>query len=204
MGMSIFEAFDERGRQVLRYLTGTAIEPAVDGGHHDQSMLVGHQPQELSLNDQYHAQPIGMGMNGGMNMFFAPGSGVGGNMNMSGYNGTYDGGVSGQRTKRNSSILSFGGRAHSFGEASYGRAMSGLSALSIDWENMDDFDLNVDHSAHINNDGMDPTPPLQAVGFVADVSPVGGGDSGNKHSSIRQFMVGGSDGTNDAHVSFKL
>ena len=29
--------------------------------------------------------------------------------------------------------------------------MSGLSALSIDWENLDDFDLEVDHSAHINN-----------------------------------------------------
>ena len=203
MGMSIFEAFDDRGRQVMRYLTGSAIEPAVDAGHHDQSMLAGHQPQELSLNDQYQPQPIGMVMNGGMNMFFVPGSGTGGNMNMSGgYNGTYDGGMSGQRTKRNSSILSFGGRAHSFGEASYGRAMSGLSALSIDWENMDDFDLNVDHSAHINNEGTDP-PPVPAVGFVAE-APVGGGENGNKHSSIRQFMVGGSDGINDAHVSFKL
>lgn len=30
--------------------------------------------------------------------------------------------------------------------------MSGLSALSIDWENMDDFDVNVDHSEGINND----------------------------------------------------
>eukprot|EP00985_Skeletonema_marinoi_P030104 scaffold30536_cov73-Skeletonema_marinoi.AAC.1 len=30
--------------------------------------------------------------------------------------------------------------------------MSGLSALSIDWENMDDFDINVDHSEGINND----------------------------------------------------
>eukprot|EP01083_Nonionella_stella_P105207 302512_1 len=30
--------------------------------------------------------------------------------------------------------------------------MSGLSALSIDWENMEDFDVDVDHSAGINND----------------------------------------------------
>lgn len=37
-------------------------------------------------------------------------------------------------------------------ETTFGRAMSGLSALSIDWENMDDFDVNVDHSAGINND----------------------------------------------------
>lgn len=35
-------------------------------------------------------------------------------------------------------------------ETTFGRAMSGLSALSIDWENLDDFDLEVDHSAHIN------------------------------------------------------
>jgi len=34
----------------------------------------------------------------------------------------------------------------------FGRAMSGLSALSIDWDNMEDFDVNVDHSAGINND----------------------------------------------------
>ncbi|KAL7540540.1 hypothetical protein ACHAWF_006710 [Thalassiosira exigua] len=37
-------------------------------------------------------------------------------------------------------------------ETTFGRAMSGLSALSIDWENMEDFDVNVDHSAGINND----------------------------------------------------
>lgn len=36
-------------------------------------------------------------------------------------------------------------------ETNFGRAMSGLSALSIDWENMEDFDVNVDLSAHINN-----------------------------------------------------
>ena len=38
------------------------------------------------------------------------------------------------------------------GETTFGRAMSGLSALSIDWENMEDFDINVDHSEGINND----------------------------------------------------
>lgn len=30
------------------------------------------------------------------------------------------------------------------------RAMSGLSALSIDWENLEDFDVDIDHSACIN------------------------------------------------------
>lgn len=55
---------------------------------------------------------------------------------------------------RNLSIISFGGNMRHMSmtsEATYGRAMSGLSALSIDWENMEDFDVNVDHSAHINN-----------------------------------------------------
>jgi hypothetical protein len=56
---------------------------------------------------------------------------------------------------RNPSILSFGGvlrRMSLTSEATLGRAMSGLSALSIDWENMEDFDVNVDHSAHIKYD----------------------------------------------------
>jgi len=41
---------------------------------------------------------------------------------------------------------------HLASETTLGRALSGLSALSIDWENMDDFDSDVDHSAHVNND----------------------------------------------------
>ena len=45
----------------------------------------------------------------------------------------------------------------------FGRAMSGLSALSIDWENMDDFDVNVDHSAHINSDIAGGAPPIGVV-----------------------------------------
>lgn len=49
--------------------------------------------------------------------------------------------------------LTFGRRRFSHAsETTFGRALSGLSALSIDWENMDDFDIDVDHSAHVNND----------------------------------------------------
>lgn len=52
--------------------------------------------------------------------------------------------------------MSFGGMSGlsnlTSGETTFGRAMSGLSALSIDWENMEDFDINVDHSEGINND----------------------------------------------------
>lgn len=65
----------------------------------------------------------------------------------------------GRRASRNPSVISFGGIGGIRGmsvssEATFGRAMSGLSALSIDWENLEDFDVNVDHSAHINNGGM--------------------------------------------------
>lgn len=46
-------------------------------------------------------------------------------------------------------------------ETTFGRAMSGLSALSIDWDNMDDFDVNVDHSEGINNDVIQRQQQLQ-------------------------------------------
>lgn len=142
-----------------------------------------------------------LGQNLGMDLFGGPSSLVG-NLNMGTSNGLHDGDFPNPRAQRNPSIISFGGRAMSFGEASYGRAMSGLSALSIDWENMDDFDINVDHSAHINN-GLSPSLPL--VGGLdpsLDPKPIGG--VGNaRRSSFRQFVVGGN-GDSDAHVSFKV
>jgi len=197
MSMAILDAFEDRLRQVQAYLMGPNME-------HDQQSFVGQRPQELMLNDQFHMQP--MAMNNGMNMFVTSLPGMAGNMNMNSNNGMFEGGMTGHRAKRNSSFLSFGGRAHSIGEASYGRAMSGLSALSIDWENMDDFDLNVDHSAHINNGGRNDAPPVQAVGFAAAGAPsLNGGPNGNRNAGIRQFMGGGTpDGNSDAHVSFKL
>ena len=117
-----------------------------------------------------------------------------------------------QRPHRNSSIISFGGgRNMSFAsEASYGRAMSGLSALSIDWENMDDFDINVDHSAHINNGGLNPSSLLAGANDgILDPKPIGGGGGGGRRSSrssLRQSFIVGTNGSNDndAHVSFKV
>lgn len=59
---------------------------------------------------------------------------------------------------RNSSIRRDApGRQSMYSAGSFGRAMSALSQLSIDWENMEDFDVEVDHSAHINVDN--PPPP---------------------------------------------
>lgn len=54
---------------------------------------------------------------------------------------------------RNPSILSYRGSIRhnnmSITSETFGRAMSGLSALSIDWENLEDFDVDLDHSANI-------------------------------------------------------
>lgn len=68
------------------------------------------------------------------------------------------------------------GRMSIASEETFGRAMSGLSALSIDWENMDDFDINVDHSAHINSDvATGGTPP---IGVIVGDAASGGVDNG--------------------------
>jgi hypothetical protein len=92
----------------------------------------------------------------------------------------------GRRASRNPSIISFGGvRGMSVSsEATFGRAMSGLSALSIDWENLEDFDVNVDHSAHINNSNIGAGAPA--------------GSPGNKKDPDGDLDVG------DSRVSFKV
>jgi hypothetical protein len=69
-------------------------------------------------------------------------------------------------------------------ETTFGRAMSGLSALSIDWENLDDFDVEVDHSAHINN-----------------ASP-SNGNNGPRRPSIRRSNM--SNESTEQQVSFKV
>jgi hypothetical protein len=103
-------------------------------------------------------------------------------------------GMQGRRQSRNPSILSYGNtglRNMSLAsDATFGRAMSGLSALSIDWENLEDFDLEVDHSAHINN-----SPTRGGTG--------GEGGATRRRSSVRRsFMsTGEKDGS---HVTFKV
>jgi hypothetical protein len=123
------------------------------------------------------------------------------------------------RRERNPSIVSFGNLGNlrpsltgRMSEVSYGRAMSGLSALSIDWENMEDFDVNVDHSAHINSNNHNHNALNAAAvaamgGFDMDPKPIG--DVGARHSSMRQPLMGGGDGGGgvtdlDTHVSFKI
>lgn len=90
------------------------------------------------------------------------------------------------RSQRNPSItrIAFGnGLRHlsMTSEGTFGRAMSGLSALSIDWENLDDFDVEIDHSAHINN------------------AP---GDHAGRRSSIRRSFLSSIGEDGDASISF--
>jgi len=106
---------------------------------------------------------------------------------------------------RNPSIISFGGNMRhmsltSTSEATFGRAMSGLSALSIDWENMEDFDVNVDHSAHIVNGG--PSVP----GAPQDSTPSSFmGNSGGRRTSLRRSInTMNTDDSHSAQVSFKV
>jgi hypothetical protein len=104
-------------------------------------------------------------------------------------------------------------------ETTFGRAMSGLSALSIDWDNMDDFDVNVDHSEGINNDIIQRQQQPQtnqgqmARGRQEDELHDSGGSQLNRaglhslggqgvvrRSSLRKSAVLANGGT--AHVSF--
>ena len=211
MSTSIFAAFDARGQMVNQYLSGVKLDPQKHSQPQMQSiqMQQRHQPQQL-MNDhfQHDVMPSGnhgmnLEQNGGLE--FYGGSGLGNNMGnsqaMGGMGNGNEGEIMGiQRSaQRNPSIISFGGnglRHMSFTSeaASYGRAMSGLSALSIDWENMDDFDINVDHSSHINNGGSPD-------GAMMNTQNMGGGGGGRRSSLRRSFVA-----TNeqDAHVSFKV
>jgi hypothetical protein len=119
--------------------------------------------------------------------------------------------LSSSRAQRNLSVLSYGNRGSVreglrnslrgmsiTSETTFGRAMSGLSALSIDWENLDDFDLDVDHSAHINQSG--------GTGGVVHHSPGGGPGGIRRASATRRSIMSTSsqEGAAGTQVSFKV
>jgi len=196
MSTNIFEAFDNRGRLVTQFLSGAKLSsPQPPPAPAQAVQFPERQQQPIVSFDTFAMQNMGGnnqgmgGMNGRSNMNQNPGMDMfQGNMNDGG-----GGGMMHQRAQRNPSIISFGGRNMSFAsERSYGRAMSGLSALSIDWENMEDFDVNVDHSAHINNDPLGGNDMMMG-------SPIGGGDRAGRRSSLRQsFMIGAGGATSSS------
>jgi len=225
MDSSLLDAFETRAMTVRRYLSGDIPQQK---NQPPQQIMMNNQFQQRGqqagmTND---IQPLndtnGMGMdmfggNGGMNNLVAAINGPPGGGDM---RGSAMG--SGNNNIRNPPVISFGNHRMSLmgqqmsqnpnhrmslmgrmSEVSYGRAMSGLSALSIDWENMDDFDVNVDHSEHINNS-------IGAAAVAAAAGAMGRGARGPRvasRSSMRNpnFNNGGPNVTdNDAHVQFKL
>jgi len=170
MNTRIFEAFNTREQQVKDYMAGCGKKYGMACTCGPDCRCTNCEEQCRAKPQQQHPQelqplqafpssseqmlpPADMPMDG----FFGTGTGF-----------THDTFVARPRSSmasRNPSILSFGGvlkRMSLTSEATFGRAMSGLSALSIDWENMEDFDVNVDHSAHIKYDnGIDKVPEVQ-------------------------------------------
>ena len=130
-------------------MTGGAVD--------QQTMLQQIQEQRMALEHQQQAMT-----NGGTSNFMPLSQGGPAPQDLS------------QLSQRGS--LKGHGRMSIASEETFGRAMSGLSALSIDWENMDDFDLNVDHSAHINSDiATGGVPP---IGIIVGDAASGGVDNG--------------------------
>jgi len=119
---------------------------------------------------------------------------------------------SGFSRRGNNSIISFGNNLRTMSvtsETTFGRAMSGLSALSIDWETLDDFDLNVDHSSHINNNNREQYVSHYAnmpnmVQMAGGRPQMAGGRP--RRSSLRKSFMNGppNDSQEGAHVSFKV
>ena len=103
------------------------------------------------------------------------------------------------------------------GETTFGRAMSGLSALSIDWENMEDFDINVDHSEGINNDIVNAQQQQQQQQQDGEQSPQqkgedmgyeahgpGVGSRVGRRSSLRKNIPVNGGVANNMNVSFNM
>lgn len=215
MTNAVFDTFDSRGMLVHQVLSGGKLEGLANGQPHHQMMngMMMGDSDLAPLNDA-----VGMG---GMDGMFGPGGvemenaiAASAAANLAGGGGGLRASrIGSQRGARNSSVISFGNHRMSLtgrmSEVSYGRAMSGLSALSIDWENMDDFDIDVDHSAHINpgqNMGMAAAAaagggPMMAGGLDLDPRPIGA--NGARRSSMRTHLMASGPG-GDAHVSFDL
>ena len=223
MNNSLLDAFETRATKVRRYLSGDIPRQK-------------NQPQQMMMNTQFQQrgqrgglmndiQPLNDSSGMGMDMFGGTGA-----MNnlvaaMNGPNGGGDmrGSAVGSGSNiRNNPIISFGNHRMSLmgqmsqnprmslmgqlSEVSYGRAMSGLSALSIDWENLEDFDVSVDHSDHINNN-------IGASAVAAAASAMGRGTRGPRvasNSTMRNSTFNNNNNSgsnitdNDAHVQFKL
>lgn len=171
MNRSIFEAFEAREKEVSDYMAGC-------GMRYGQECTCG--PGCRCKNCPIHPNPSSLQQDAPVSKAAATNSELMGNpqdinpeffdsnapisLDPNEFNTLFDNGASSgnmsrrasKQIQRNPSVISFGGNAglrhmSLTSETTFGRAMSGLSALAIDWENLEDFDVEVDHSAHINN-----------------------------------------------------
>ncbi len=197
MNTRIFEAFDAREKQVAEYMAGCGIKygmPCTCGDACRCKNCTEHckqrQEESNSKQDEHKQQD---------NDHFQVDTSDGGNYEY-GWGGSLmplgaEGGET-MRASRNPSVVSYGNGVRHMSitsETTFGRAMSGLSALSIDWENMEDFDITVDHSSHIDN-------TLNPVSKV----PTLDGDVVMKRSSLRRSFASTAADPDGAHVSFKV
>jgi hypothetical protein len=138
MSKLIFESFDRAEQLVSELISGCGAKygmPCTAGNHcfckagNTSSDNTAPEPQVAQLNDAIHS-----------------------NLNGAEESQPIRDGTGRNRMSMRMSLGGLLGRHSLTSHTTFGRAMSGLSALSIDWENMDDFDINVDHSEGINND----------------------------------------------------
>lgn len=226
MNNSMLDAFEARAMAVRRYLSGDSPQQK---NQVSQQLMMNNQFQQQGQQGGMMNDMQGLNDTGGMGMDMFGGSNalnnLGGNMNGPSGGGDMRGSniVSGNNV-RNPPIISFGNHRMSLmgqmsqnpshrmslmgrmSEVSYGRAMSGLSALSIDWENMDDFDVNVDHSEHINNNGIGAAAVAAAAGAMGRGSrgPRVASRSSMRHPNFNNNGGGSNLTDNDAQVQFKL
>mmetsp|Transcript_23159 Transcript_23159/g.50142 ORF Transcript_23159/g.50142 Transcript_23159/m.50142 type:complete len:768 (-) Transcript_23159:83-2386(-) len=221
MGGGIIEVFDKTEQLLSQFVAGCTKRtgmPCTAGVHcFCQSGANGvaaassakHQPQQQVQSADLHQENNNTvqqqdANNNGYKSYQQPiqdsaPTGAGGEVNDN------SGGVPHQRRGRTSmrmsalggrmSIGGLGGLGRHFSltsETQFGRAMSGLSALSIDWENMDDFDVNVDHSAGINNDIINGQQQAQAAQGGGNGGQEGGSqDNGTGGYGQQQPQAGG-------------
>ena len=180
MDPKVLEAFVSRGLEIVAYLKANPVGASKDGVNTKDSLFGSYDDQPAGVSQAmagpplaptYNAQQLPMTATG---TSYLPSSvSVPSEKEMM-LRQSFSRASYARRASRNPSILSFGNglrQTSMTSETTFGRAMSGLSALSIDWENLDDFDLEVDHSAHINNqarpsgpDGPQPDNNKHAVG----------------------------------------
>lgn len=215
MGSGIIEAFDKTEQLLSELVAGCTKrtgQPCVAGNRcfcrSSSSAAVAEdkqgEPQHTQTMYQENDQPHGFASYQLPIQDGAPGGGGGGGDGYANGNSSMPSRRERTHPSFRMSIGGLGGLGRHFSMASettFGRAMSGLSALSIDWENMDDFDVNVDHSEGINNDIIQHQQQPQQ-GQTSQMSGLHslGMPRVDRRSSLRKSSVMPNGGT--AHVSF--